>query len=294
MEENKMKMIYHLPIKEPIVHRLRGKVERTGEGIFLVGGLHLPQHLEKKLLRRCKTRNLTREVKEREFMVHGAPGYNGYINWFGLTSGEFMSIPFQEITKAFRKLKVRPVVKETGDKRLVFNYPVASLPGSANDSARVNLMFDSGEYGVYGGNGESAVSFGVSVYDEICLNQTLFLNRFGKRRFVHRDLDVELDDIVEEASELSYDVSQRWMESMETFYCKDEVEAYAAEYGARFSAKRLFDRVLNQVGNEVSAYNLAWHITREAQKVSDTTRRKLELLAGEVIMCPKDIKKGYS
>lgn len=282
-------LLGNIPQKEPIVRKLKGKVKR--KGIYLhVGDVRIPWNLERKFLKRCRNHSTLQDaVDDKDFFLRGRDTPLGP-SWFALHSSEFKPIPISEIEEIFSDLADKCTVRYYPQKeRFQVNYPVCDVP------QRMSLLVDSGDFGTYGGNAESAIKVGLSIFDCICTNWTLFLQKNKKMsgRAIHKKDEPDLKEIVDAQFNFANVVQGKWDDSKDILYTKDVVQAYANAYTKRSGHLRFFQRVLDRIGATTSGYDLAYSMTQEAQELADNSRMRMEMLAGEIILCPEQITEWY-
>ena len=279
-----MKMINvdSIPQKEALVQRLQGEVYegRIGVGI---GDVALTGPLYHKFLRRCKGFDSLQEAVDTKTIVVRGREIDEAINWFGLVSGEFQEYRGEDVKSALAQVGDVVEVRYNPIKEsFQVGYQVADTNG-----AKVMLYVDSGDFGVYGGNGESAVKLGVSVRDESFSAWTLFQNKKeeGKRaRTIHRFCERDLDKVVSDQLQFALEVEEKWEESKVTLYSHCDVEAFAFRYLKRCSD--VFSAVMDGMNGSMSGYELVQMMQTQAVKLQGNAQLGLESLAGQVVMNP--------
>lgn len=250
----------------------------------------MPEYLSSKLIRKYGDIDLQDKIDNKILSLRGLKNDNG-INWFGLVSEKFQPLDVKatkDILKKFSNGKIRYNPKT---ERFMANYKIAKLPGTETD---INFVFDSGNFGTYGGNGESAFKAGISIYDSLCTNWTLFLRKnSGYRKFIHRNSS-NLEEVFENLNETAKNIGVKWEKSKEIFYDLETVAKYAEDYGGKNKIKGLFNKILPKIKDKISLYDLSWNITKEAQKLNPISRMMSEMLAGELIVCYENIMAKYN
>lgn len=285
-----MKNLTQIPQKQAIVHRLQGKVEQQGP--LSVGGVAIPPSLVNRFHQRCKDyKTLQEAVDHKNLYLRGRETSQG-IHWFGLTTDDFKPFPVSEIEKAVSETSTKYAIRYMPDReRFLLNYEINSVP------QKLHLYIDSGDFGVYGGNGQSALKAGLSMFDWICTNWTMFLHQVektenhGKRE--HRQETPDIRSIIGRQMQFADTVMQKWEESKDIVLGKEVFTGYAKAYTERMGQKNLFGRVLEDLGARASVYDIAYSITQEAQQLADLPRARMEMLAGELVLCPDKIKQAY-
>ena len=278
-----MELVNGIPRMSPVHQKLKGDVE-INEGIVTVGGIEVPRGLTKRFERLCKQYDTIQDaVEDKQMFLRGKLEGRDFIP-FGVVSSKFVDLTMDAITQAFGQLDGSPTVRYCSDKeRFIANYHVTEIARPEGSSVSLNLFVDSGDFGKYGGNGQCAVKIGVATYDISCTNWTQFLEDNLIGRIIHRD-STDVNTLTERLHGFAREVAQEWEASADRSYSRGDIAEFAEHYGAKLSAKRVFDRVMDKTDGSTSGYDLAWHLTKEAQGVADTTRVRLERLAGDVIM----------
>ncbi|GEM_PF-2863849 len=288
--------IERLPQLTPLHHPLKGDVE-IESGRIAIGGCEVPRHLHKRLAARTKGyENLQQAVNEKDLYLRGRVGKEQRVEWFGLVTDKFRALPLQEVVEVVEREHKERVIRYLPDKeRFILNYTVGEIERSEGlKPVRVSMFFDTGNYGLYGGHGQMALRAGISTYDGLCTNWTMFLSQ-KKLRVIHRNDVAELEATLEDLNVQASKTIDNWKHSNDIMYDKETLGKYAAEYGEKAQAKKFFERLLEGVEGKISAYDLAWKMTKDAQNIgSDATRLRLEMLAAEVISSADQIKERYA
>ncbi len=313
-----MELLKQIPKKEPVFLQLEGEVRIQGSQIR-VGEIGVPRKFHAKFKARCKEQDAkfdpqeaTKVLNAKKLFLIGREGASKFVanDWFGLVTQEFKSIyPTEVISVLENVLRQRGELRQTiryarEEERYLANYRVGEMVVRGDTKypsiVDLNLCVDSGEFGVYGGNGEEAVKMGVSVMSPMLSAWTLFLPKSGKReKLIHRK-GTNLGDAVNELDEFSSEVRAMWAQSTNVFYPKGVVDQYLGEYGKRVSKgflRELYNRthVYYRGEGKISAFDLARGIAdANAKTYSDTVRLSLEALAGEVITCHEEIMNQFT
>jgi|SRR3989344_7745628 len=277
------KIIDRIPTKKPRVERLAGNVSYDGERVQ-VGRIELPEHLTGKFLRRCEGYDTLQDaVDDKEMHLRGKkeqkPG-QGPTYWFGLVSEQFRPIPVQAIGKALGRVSSNCTVRYLPLDRFQLHY---GIPGNRGE---LSLFLDSGEFGLYGGNGESAMKCGVSLLQNG--NFTLFQYGGDSQRVIHRITHPELNQLVGELREFAQEVPHRVEESKDTYLDKHQVAAYLTQEVQRYAGSVPTRALLSLIGENISAFELASLVNREAQHL-ESKRLNLERLAGDILFSPEKV-----
>ncbi|MBW3021164.1 hypothetical protein KY334_07755 [Candidatus Woesearchaeota archaeon] len=206
-----------------------------------------------------------------------------------LVTDKFTEInPIDLLKESSKVMGLEPTVRYfKNDNSLQFNFPIADFDG-------MYLVVNTGKDGVYGGSGKNAITYGISWFNDICTNWTLFLDKtlhdsFG--RVIHRN-DTALENKVEGLLNMAGDVKNRIDESHSYFFDKMELSKYLGMYNNKGLPKGLSEQIIGENPKGMSCYDLSYRLTELCQddKLSDTTRSKMEYMGGEVMLCYEKIK----
>ena len=272
-----MKLVDEVPQKEAIVHLLKGEVREEPYKVT-VGGVVLSPWLESKLRKRCANYDSLQDgVDDKEMYLRGRDSPSG-IHWFGLVSGQFKPISVEKISTNLGEVVKKEFVRYDADlERFQIGYVLHE------GSPTVMVYVDSGDFGVYGGNGESALHYGIAVKDNTCDSWALFKNQREVSRdkpVIHRVNFKSIDAIAKEQKGFAQQVESMWEANSERSYAKEEVEAFASAYVKRCAD--VFQQVLQGVnGCGIKGYELMSRLQQEASRLSGRAQLGLEALAGE-------------
>ena len=118
-----MEIINEIPIKEPIVYNLKGKILFNKKTVS-VDDIELPEYLSSKLIRKYGDIDLQDKIDNKILSLRGLKNDNG-INWFGLVSEKFQPLDVKatkDILKKFSNGKIRYNPKT---ERFMANYKIA-------------------------------------------------------------------------------------------------------------------------------------------------------------------------
>jgi len=187
-------------------------------------------------------------------------------------------------------LGVEPTVRYfQADESLQLNFPIKSRFKNRN------LLVDTGSYGTYGGSGYQAMSYGLSAYNPVCSNWTVFLRqtltqvlKLGDMggRIIHitgTDMSETLGRLVETTQV----IDRAFDEGHDKKFNFDELDAYFTLYEPRGLNKKIADTIRSENPKGTNAHDLSYRLTQLCQdpKLSDVTRGRIEHLAGEVLLC---------
>jgi hypothetical protein len=213
--------------------------------------------------------------------------------------------PLSVVTDRFVEIKPKKILEEVqeilgtkptvryfwGDERVHMNFPIKSrLSG-------FNLVVNTGAYGVYGGSGKEAVSYGLSHFNKVCSNWTLFLRQSlsdylvdSSGRILHLQ-SANPREAIEELAEAGEALDDAFEAGRDKRFKYDELDAYFNMYEPKGLNKKMADTIRKENPDGVSAYDLSYRLTQLVQddKLSDITRGRIEHLAGEVILCYEGI-----
>ncbi|MBS3168667.1 hypothetical protein J4216_06070 [Candidatus Woesearchaeota archaeon] len=200
-----MRIINQIPKYKPVVHLLKGQVERNN-GILYVGGLEVPKNFHGKLRRRSRGKDsLQQAIDEKQIYLRGASNGSESVNWFGLVTDKFTDLPIAELGQAFADVNSDAIIRyDTRRERFVVSYGIGRFPESTH------LFLDSGDFGTYGGNGEMTVRTGVALYGTSGNRIGVVLSDSIRKRFIHRWDHNDISDVVNEVREFGEEVSKEF------------------------------------------------------------------------------------
>ncbi len=262
----------------------------------------IPRSLNGEFLRKCKigikhdTNGLSQEeVLDR--IQQATADKNVYLRFADKKPLSVVTDRFKEISpdalveKTTKIMGVDPTVRYfRNNETLQLNFPVDTrFPG-------MNLVVSTGEYGTFGGSGKHAISYGVSWFNNICTNWTIFLDRslnksFGRIRHMGGNgYDADLEKLMGVTDELGGIID----DSRAKPFTYAELDGYFNQYERKGLNKKITKQIREENPNGMSAYDLSYRLTELCQndKLSDTSRAKIEYLAGEVILCYDNIMNG--
>ena len=189
-----MRALHTIPRYEPIIHRLKGKVQQE-RGTIYVGGVEIPKHLKNKFLKRTEGwDSLQDAVNYKQILLRGCDK-ESKLSWFGLVSNQFLNYHVSDMARALADRSRDVSVNYDSDKERYFvNYRLGK------GEKQINLHLDSADFGTYGGNGEMAVRAQLSFSGKGAY--TLSAD-FLQRRFIHRVGHGNLTEVVEELHSLA-------------------------------------------------------------------------------------------
>jgi len=274
-----MKIVTEIPYKNPIVQKLEGKVVEYDNNIS-VGNVLLPELLSKKLQRRCANyEQIEDAIEDKELYVRGRE-FNGKIEWFGLVSGEFKSMDPEFLNQHLEtKAKDRIIRYDAELERVQIGYVLDS-----NGHDRTMIHVDSGNFGVYGGNGESAVKIGVSITNNDPNVWTLFYNPDKSNReqnSVHKRHEKSVGAILKEQYRYAEKVKQDWEQASIRDYSAIELEQLAKDYLARQEA--ILANALQRFPTGTSGRQFVAQLHRVAAEMTGIQQLGLEERIGSLI-----------
>jgi hypothetical protein len=275
-----MKLVDEIPQKEAIVHLLKGEVVEEPYKVS-VGGVVLSPWIESKLRKRCVSYNCLQEgVDDKEMYLRGRESPSG-IHWFGLVSGQFKPISVEKVSAQLGDVVKKEFVRyDLSLERFQIGYVLKE------GSPTVMAYVDSGDFGVYGGNGESALHYGIAIKDDAQDSWALFQNKREISRdkpVIHRVNFKSIDAIAREQKGFAQSVESMWKANRERCYAREEVENFAAAYVAR--CMDIFGHVLQGVnGDGIKGDELMSRLQQEASRLCGRAQLGLEALVGEMVM----------
>lgn len=273
----------YIPRKTAIVHQLEGDISYAGSRI-MIGDILLPEKFDRTLSKRtCKYDDLQEAVDNKELFLRGKIGYDSSVQWFGLVTDKFQELRISDLDSEIQsrvKVPSRTRLAKTKD-RFIVTYPLESIDGETE----LHLSFDSGEFGLYGGNGQTAIRLGYSVTDG--KNWLNFHNpNLFSHRVIHRwdeaDIPSTLDAILEEKDALKLLIQRQKGASVNT----KDFEAYFLNVKG-LKAKTLFQEIAGSFDN-ASKYDLANRISEASSERAESTQLRLELAAANYLLGDKN------
>jgi len=271
------------------------------ETIFYSSGVTIPGSLNGRLLDRCnvgvkKKGDVLSRDEVRNIILEKNEEKNLYVR---LANGKPLSVvtdkfeeisPFEISDVTSKIMGVSPEVRYfKNDESLQFNYPILGR------FKGLNLVVNTGSYGVYGGSGKNAVTYGISWFNDVCTNWTLFLDKtirdsFGK--VIHKDID-NIEDKIFDLVAMAENVGNSIEESKDCYFDKVELNKYFEMYNKKGLPKGITSQLVEENPKGMSCFDLSYRLTELCQndKLSDTTRSKVEYLGGEVMLCYPKIKE---
>ncbi len=280
-----------IPYRRPISHTIKGGVKLEGKNIR-VGDIQIPPGLRSRLRARVANFSSIQEgVNARDLYLRGKVTGSS-VKWFGLVTPKFEELTPHAIADVLEtKTGDAPIVRYApGAERFVLSSKVGETDGS-----ELYLCIDSGDFGTYGGNGQMAVRAGFSLHDPATGSWTSFHSpHVAQARVIHRFDKPSLESAVDVILEGASGITARIGASCDVSYKGAALSAYMAQVGNRTSSKRLLARVRSGInGAQVSAADLAEHISLEAQSLSERAQLRLESVAGEVMYHAGSVGEGY-
>lgn len=279
----------------------KGRPKAIGLGSYphieYAGGLEIPNGMVNEFLRKCGIDFPGKHAGRDELadrIMEANSRKDIYLRFadetpLSVVTGKFKEIRPSEILEEARAiLGTDPVIRYfKNDERLQFNFPLNRRGKSKN------VLIDTGSYGVYGGSGHSAASYGLSSYNPVCSNWTIFMwstikrdPSKAKRKIIHI-IDTNLRETIESLVEGADSMSKEMAEAKDKQFTHDELGAYFTMYEKKGLNKRIAETIMEENTRGISAYDLSYRLTQLCQqpRLSDTTRGRIEHLAGEVVMC---------
>src|SRR3989338_728431 len=279
------KIIDRVPTKKPRIERLAGNVSYDGERVR-VGEITLPEHLTAKFLHRCEGYDTLQDaVDSKEMYLRGKKEQKpdqGPTYWFGLVSEQFRPISVGAVSVALGRVSRDCTVKYFHKDRFQLHYEV---PGN---SGMVSIFMDSGEYGLYGGNGETAIKLGVAVVQEG--NVATYNYGENNSRVIHRITNDQIDEVVAGLNEFAAQAPERREQKKSIVLGRVEVEAYLTAHARQYGGANALRSILSGMNGSVTAYDLSSMVSREAQSL-ESVRLRMERLAGDIMFQPDKIRE---
>ncbi len=220
-----MRLLQTIPNYEAIVQPLKGKV-REKEGYISVGNIEVPKRFYNKLYKRAGELTLQEAIDTKEIYLRGRI-HHGSVDWFGLVTDKFMSMPIAELGQALHTSTNGVIRYEIERERFVVSYGIGKFPENTQ------VFLDSADFGTYGGNGEMSVRVGVALYGPGRNRVAVLLDDSIKQRFIHRWDKNEISDVVNSIQKFGKEMATNLEEE------SDAMKSYFAEKDIDVSARQL-------------------------------------------------------
>lgn len=285
-------------MKEKIITcRLEGKVSFEGPCVQINNGeyqIRLPQHLSEKLLRRTGSGG-ENALQEKPYYARGYEE-NGQVAWFSVTSQKFSPVYPEDVRAALVQLGVTDATENShASNHIAFHVPLTT------SIQKMYAWIDLGRYGLWGGNGESAVTYGVSWYFPLCTNWTYFLHKdkLVNGKIIHckkksQDLHGErLEEKLTVLTSFAQHVEEKIEESKAVEMDNTVLRDYLKLYQVKGVNKQLAEAITEACATKSTVYDVSYHMTLFSQTLMRTphARARVDMLAGELILHPQAIKE---
>jgi len=280
-------------MKENIVTcKLEGKVLFRGPCIEIDNGqqqISLPEHLTAKLLRRIgSVSNIEKALQEKPYYARGHEE-SGHVQWFSVVSQKFSPVHPEDIRAALAQLGVTDVTEQSyGAKHVSFHVPLKT------SLQNMFAWIDLGRYGLWGGNGESAVKYGVSWFYPLCTNWTFFLHKDKRMngKLIHckkEQSDFDSQRLEERLGALTFfaqEVEQKIEEGKTVEMDTAMLGEYLKLYRGRGIGKQLAEAIREACATKSTLYDVSYNMTRYSQTLTRTphARSQVNMLAGELLL----------
>jgi hypothetical protein len=275
-----------------------------GDERIVYSGLEVPAALNKQFLKKCGIDiifgygGLSREEAEERIFASNEKK-DLFLRLAGkkplsVVTSKFKEInPYDLMENASRMVGSEPVIRYfKNNESLQMNFPLQT------NFKGMHLVLNTGSYGTYGGSGKNAASYGLTWFNLVCANWTMFLNKFlgqGMEKIIHlqgKDSADGLERVLETARGLGSKID----ESHEKQFSYEDLDRYFGHYEKKGLNKKISDQIKEENKHGMSAFDLSYRLTQLCQDnaLSDTSRARVEYLAGEVILCYDQIKKGIT
>lgn len=273
-------------------------------GLELVNfdGLVIPQSFNKRLFARCNVdikpdgdsltkrqveNRIERTAREKEMYLRYAKDKP-----LALVTNEFKEINPRNIAKKTQKIiGAAPIVRYfQNDESVQMNFPLDER------FEGLYLVVSTGPYGIYGGSGSNAIKYGISWFNKTCSNWTMFLGKDllkTKGRVIHKNNSTEsLDNLLACANTVPKAIE----DSKNNYFTNVQLMNYFENYTQKGLPKQMGTEIVQSNPLGMNAYDLSYRLTELCQneKLSDTTRARVEYIAGEVILCYDSIINGIN
>lgn len=272
-----MKLVDEVPQKEAIVHLLRGKVVEE-QYKLTVGDVVLSPWLVGKLKRRCEGYlSLQDGIEDKDIYLRGRKTDYG-VHWFGLVSDQFRPMSVERVGNTIGEIAQKEFVRyDQALERFQIGYVVK------DSAAKVMVYVDSGDFGVYGGNGESALHYGVAIMDGNPHSWALFQNKRqinNDKRVIHRVSFKSLEKIAQMHQQFIQNIESLWEQNIKRDYTREEVSVFASTYIQR--CEQVFQNILTGMNGGIKGYELIGRMQEEAVRLSGRTQLGIEALMGDI------------
>jgi len=275
-------------------------IGEPGNETIIYDGLKIPKQLNRKFLNKCgialksSEKSLTdidvaykiyKTNQEKDLFLRIAGDKP-----LSVVTSKFNEISPSQIAQcASDLLGTNPIVRYfRNNESMQFNYPIDSR------FKGLNVVMDTGRYGTYGGSGENAIKFGLTWFNKICSNWTMFLDDLLEENFgrvIHMG-DDDFSDRLYNVIDLANNLDMKIDESKDNNFDYPELDSYLSAYEARGLNKKIADQIREE--SPMNVYDISYRLTELCQdeKLSDTSRARIEYIAGELILCYDKIKKN--
>lgn len=281
-------------MNQVITQKLEGKTTFNNGRIAIEtsnGMIDLPGKLTDKLVRRMGVGNdpiqLEQALREKSYYARGEKSTD-QIKWFGVVSERFSPINACDIQKTLQTQGFSEIQEINYNKnRLTFHVPLST------SVRKMYAFIDLGRYGTLGGDGESAVKYGISWFNEICTNWTLFLHKQAgiKGKIIHQkennyDLETRvLEDKLAALSTFAQQVEEK-IEESKTIHVEQEILlGYVELYSSRIN-KKLGEAIIEAGNQKKTLYDMTYAMTLFSQTLTKTrlAQAQIDMLAGELLL----------
>ncbi len=282
-----------------VTSKLEGKVSFHGPCVQIDNGqqqITLPQHLTAKLLRRTNpTKAIEEALQEKPYYARGHAGLEG-VQWFGVVSQKFDPIYPEDIRATLTQQGITDATeKSDGSRHIAFHVPLKT------SLQNMHAWIDLGRYGLWGGNGESAVKYGVSWFSPLCTNWTYFLHKDTRvhGKIIHckkesSDLNGErLEEKLTLLTSFAHHVEEKIEESKAVDMDNTILRDYLKLYQARGINKHIAEAITMASAAKSTVYDVSYHMTLYSQTLTRTpyARAQVDMLAGELLLHYPAIKE---
>lgn len=275
-----------VPWKTGVDFRVEGDVTELASG-YRIGDLVVPKRWASTLQKRLDTpdvKDLPMEeaLAKKELILRGRLQGDKGVNWFGLVTKEFQPLPLDTLEAAAAEatgngFSVRYLESR---ERFILEHQVAET----TNGTRLYLSIDSGDFGVYGGNGQMAVRTGLTAYNPTTGVHLSTHSLVGDtQRTIHRYDAPSIEAAIEATLSGVGRLSEDLMIAGETLYHPIAVQDYVQSVIACGRAPKGLAKQLAGIDKVTSALNLANQVTAVGDKYAESTKVALQRLGGEII-----------
>ncbi len=275
-----------VPWKTGVDFRVEGEVAQAGAN-YRVGDLLLPKRWVSTMQKRLATPDIANmpiedALAQKELYLRGRLQGDKGIDWFGLVTSKFQPLPLNTLEEAAGQatgtgFSVRYLESR---ERFVLEHKV----GDSSDGSELYLSIDSGDFGVYGGNGQMAVRTGLTSYNPSSGNIISTHSLVGDtQRTIHRYDKASIDTAIEATLRGVTFFSEDIEIARATVYHPTAVQDYVQNVVSVGRTPKGLAQHLAAIDSPISALDLANKVAGVGDMYAESTRLGLQRLGGEIV-----------